>query len=204
MGSLVRGLRSVSSSLSLILGPPRQSVILRSLSATSGSPKLVTKESSLPVSSALKFKVRQVKKKPAKSSSGQEEWNVVGYSAAETFDLFGLQDALREQQLYTRVELPDELDPSCIYVSNECEFEEKRRDILLFKEGCVVFWNVPELERGQVLAYLKPFSENSYEESTVFEESEMLTYRMSSTKKNHFHKGVINIQDDDDVLAKYT
>ena len=53
--------------------------------------------------SVLKFKSRPVKKKPAKPSSGLEEWNVVGYSAAESFDLFGIQDALREQQLYTRV-----------------------------------------------------------------------------------------------------
>ena len=64
---------------------------------------IVNKESSLPVTSALKFKARQIKKRPAKPSSGLEEWNVVGYSAAESFDLFGIQDALRDQQLYTRV-----------------------------------------------------------------------------------------------------
>jgi len=162
------------------------------------------KEPSLPVKSVLKFKSRPVKKKPARPSSGLEEWSVVGYSAAESFDLFGIQDALREQQLYSRVELPEELDPACIYVSKESDFEERRRDIVFFKEGCVVFWNVPELERGQVLSYLKPYSENIYDESTVLEESEMLTYRMSANKKNHFHNGVINILEDDDILAKYT
>jgi len=156
------------------------------------------------VKSVLKFKSRPVKKKPSRPSSDLEEWNVVGYSAAESFDLFGIQDALREQELYTRVELPEELDPTCICVSKESDFEEKRRDIVFFKEGCVVFWNVPELERGQVLAYLRPYCENIYEESTVLEESEMLTYRMSANKKNHFHNGVINILDDDDILAKYT
>ena len=61
------------------------------------------KEPSLPVKSVLKFKSRPVKKKPARPSSGLEEWSVVGYSAAESFDLFGIQDALREQQLYSRV-----------------------------------------------------------------------------------------------------
>merc|ERR1719219_1668876 len=168
--SLVRSLRPVRSFqplshwTSLTLSKTRQSASVRLLSSQ------IIKEPSLPVKSVLKFKSRPVKKRPAKPSSGLEEWNVVGYSAAESFDLFGIQDALRDQQLYTRVELPDELDPSCIYVYKECEFEERRRDILLFKEGCVVFWNVPELERGQVLSYLKPFSENSYEESTVFEE----------------------------------
>ena len=102
------------------------------------------------------------------------------------------------------MELPEELDPSCIYVSKESDFEEKKRDIFFFKEGCVVFWNVPELERGQVLTYLRPYCENIYDESTVLEESEMLTYRMSANKKNHFHNGVINVLEDDDILAKYT
>jgi len=196
---LPRCVRSLSASVtSLSLSVTRQPLLLRSLSAAAAPSK------QLPVTSALKFKARQVKKKAAKPSSGLEEWSVVGYSSAESFDLLGLQDALRDQQLYTRVELPDELDPSCIYVYKECEFEERRRDILLFKEGCVVFWNVPELERGQVLSYLKPFSENKYEEETVFEESEMLTFRMSTTEKNHFQNGVINIAADNDVLAKYT
>jgi len=198
--SVTRCLRALSAT-SLRLTVRRQPVIQRSVS---GPAKIVSIDSGLPVTSALKFKARQVKKKTAKPSSGLEEWNVVGYSAAESLDLFGLQDALRQQELYTRVELPDELDPSCIYVYKECDFEEKRKDILLFKEGCVVFWNVPELERRQVLSDIKSFSENKYDEETVFEESEMLNYRMSSTKKNHFQNGVINILSDDDVLAKYT
>ena len=66
----------------------------------------LSKEPSLPVKSVLKFKSRPVKKKPSRPTSDLEEWNVVGYSAAESFDLFGIQDALREQQLYTRVRSP--------------------------------------------------------------------------------------------------
>ena len=95
--SLVRCLRPVRSfqsqwtSLNLT-----KTVSVRCLSSLS-------KEPSLPVKSVLKFKSRPVKKKPTRPSSDQEEWNVVGYSAAESFDLFGIQDYLREQQLYTRV-----------------------------------------------------------------------------------------------------
>ena len=91
--SLVRCLRPVRSFqwTSLNLTKP-----VRCLSSLS-------KEPSLPVKSVLKFKSRPVKKKPSRPSSDLEEWNVVGYSAAESFDLFGIQDALREQQLYTRV-----------------------------------------------------------------------------------------------------
>ena len=48
------------------------------------------------------------------------------------------------------------------------EGEEKTKEIFFFKEGCVVFWNVPELERNQVLNSLKPFCEESYDDSVVF------------------------------------
>ena len=94
--SLVRCLRPGRSFhwTSLNVTKTRQS--LRCLSS-------LTKEPSLPVKSLLKFKSRPVKKKPSRPSSDLEEWNVVGYSAAESFDLFGIQDALREQELYTRV-----------------------------------------------------------------------------------------------------
>ena len=106
--SLVRSLRPVRSfqpgyhywsslNLSKTRQPAPVSVSVRLLSSQ------IIKEPSLPVKSVLKFKSRPVKKKPARPSSGLEEWNVVGYSAAESFDLFGIQDALREQQLYTRV-----------------------------------------------------------------------------------------------------
>ena len=95
---LTRCLRSLSASVtSLSLSVTRQPLLLRSLSAAAAPSK------QLPVTSALKFKARQVKKKAAKPSSGLEEWSVVGYSSAESFDLLGLQDALRDQQLYTRV-----------------------------------------------------------------------------------------------------
>ena len=99
--SVTRCLRSAAvSASSLRLTVTRQPGLLRYLS---GPSKVVSKDSGLPVTSALKFKARQVKKKTVKTSPGLEEWNVVGYSAAESFDLFGLQDSLREQELYSRV-----------------------------------------------------------------------------------------------------
>ena len=77
------------------------------------------------------------------------------------------------------------------------------QEIFFFKEGCVVFWNVPELERNSVLKFVRPYSEETYDESVVFEESEMINYRMSTTDKPHLDQGIINIADDADVLVKY-
>ena len=49
--------------------------------------------------------------------------------------------------------------PRSVYTKDvEAELDgenEKTKDIFFFKEGCVVFWNVPELERSSVLKFLK-------------------------------------------------
>ena len=52
----------------------------------------------------LRLKSRPVAKKKI---GGKDEWCVVGYSTAESLDLLGLQDAIREQEIYTQVELQD-------------------------------------------------------------------------------------------------
>lgn len=45
--------------------------------------------------------------------------------------------------------------------------DREPREIYFFSEGSVVFWNVSEIERKNVLAFLKPYEEDSYEKSIV-------------------------------------
>jgi len=169
--------------------------------SSSSSPQLGN--FSKPVS-ALRFKARQASKR--KLGPGQNEWSVVGYSSAEALDLLGLQDGLQQQSLYSQVPLSEDLEPSCVFVTNKYNLDgdEKSKEIFFFKVGCVVFWNVPELERNSVLQFLRPYSEDGYEEDVVFEESEMMSYKMSQTENPHLEKGIINIASDSDGLVKYT
>lgn len=57
----------------------------------------------------------------------------------------------------------------------------KRKDIFFFADGSVIFWSVPELERKSVLDFLRQYPgieelDGKYDEDTIFEESEMMTY----------------------------
>ncbi len=38
------------------------------------------------------------------------------------------------------------------------------QEIFFFKEGSVIFWNVPELERSSVLKFLAKHAEDAYDE----------------------------------------
>lgn len=156
--------------------------------------------------SALRYKPRPTGKQRRSDTPGKDEWSVVGYSSSESIDLLGLQEGLEKQLIYSRVPLSSDLEPHCLYVTNRynLEHQEKSKEIYFFKIGCVVFWNVPELERNAVLRFLKDYNEDNYDEDVVFEESEMMTYCMSKTNNSHLEKGVINIDSDSPALVKYT
>lgn len=59
------------------------------------------------------------------------------------------------------------------------QLESEHREIYFFKEGSVVFWNVAELERLNVLRFIKQYEKGKYEELVVEEECESLTYKYS-------------------------
>lgn len=154
--------------------------------------------------SALRFKSRTLKRK---SVPGKDEWSVVGYSAAEAFDLFSLLEGLEEQLIYTPTKLSEDLEGNCVYVTNKYQPKgEQTREIFFFKEGSVIFWNVPELERHSVLKFLAKHSEDAYEEDLVHDESELMAYSFSQTDNSFLNKGMINlgVGDESQLLTKYT
>ena len=86
----------------------------------------------------------------------------------------------------------------------------KSKDIFFFADGSVVFWSVPELERKSVLDFIrtKPDIEEAdgiYDDDTIFEESEMMTYSYDQAdKKSHIDKkGQISMVVIEDKGAHY-
>ncbi|XP_023342438.1 required for meiotic nuclear division protein 1 homolog [Eurytemora carolleeae] len=154
---------------------------------------------------STRFKARSGKKK---TTPGKDEWSVVGYSAANSFDMFGLQEGLQRQLIYSEISLIDELYGNCLYVTNKykSDLEEQNKEIFFFKDGNVVFWNVPELERNNVLKFLMNYSVEGYEEDLIYEESEMMNYTPTLNENAYLEKGIIYVNPDSPsyVLAKYT
>jgi len=155
--------------------------------------------------SALRFKARTVKKR---SLPEPDEWSVVGYCVADSFDMFGLQEGLAEQLIYEEKYLLEELQGSCIYVTNTycTDQDAQSKEIFFFKDGNVVFWNVPELERNSVLKFLVKYSMGLHPEDLIYEESEMMSYSPSASTNASLEKGHIRLNDtwESYLLAKYT
>uniref|UniRef100_T1H4N9 DUF155 domain-containing protein n=1 Tax=Megaselia scalaris TaxID=36166 RepID=T1H4N9_MEGSC len=90
--------------------------------------------------------------------------NVSAYSTAEEYDLEGLKDALKEQNLYSTKKLisTDSLgvEHDVLYVTANYQVDNEPRDIFFFREGSVVLWNCNEIESNNVLSFLRSFEKD--------------------------------------------
>lgn len=161
--------------------------------------------------SALHMKKRPLRKKRSvaedEESSMPGFWNVKSLATADEYDLEKLMDGLIEQTLY----LPEKICtssksmPDLIHAVAKYEVEIEPREVYFFREGTVVFWNMSELESGNLLQFLKSYEENSYSDKLVQSESELMSYTYSeSGKKSHLKDGNIMLAPDATDLDKYT
>lgn len=114
-------------------------------------------------------------------------WYVTAYATAEEYDLERLSDGLIKQNLYKPVDLSD--DPltkggaDVINAVANYELSSEKRQIYFFREGSVVFWNVPELECISVLDFLKHYQIGTYYRSLVIAEKEIMNYSYNTSGK---------------------
>ncbi|XP_071537729.1 required for meiotic nuclear division protein 1 homolog isoform X5 [Panulirus ornatus] len=86
------------------------------------------------------------------------------------------------------------------------QLESEHREIYFFREGSVVFWNVAELERTNVLRFIKQYEKGKYEEQVVEEECESLTYKYNEgpSKTRLVHDKIMLNPEGPTDMEKYT
>lgn len=155
--------------------------------------------------SSLQAKKRVQRKKKQASTESDEEWQVTAYATADEYDLNKLLDGLTHQGLYVSAGInPDASD--VLHMVATYRVETENREIYFFREGSVVFWNVPEIERDNVLRFLKKYETGRYDEEAVEEECESLTYAYSDlpTKTRLVKDKIILNTEGQTDLEKYT
>lgn len=130
------------------------------------------------MSSTTKRKL--IKKSKKKVEGTKDHWSIIAYAAAEEFNLEDLAGGLDKQGLYQSAVLPEDAD-DVMHVLAKYQVGVEPREVYIFREGGVVFWNVQDLERISVLKFLKTYAFNAYDNKLVEEESEMMEYSYSST-----------------------
>ncbi|XP_029719236.1 required for meiotic nuclear division protein 1 homolog [Aedes albopictus] len=156
----------------------------------------------------------QLKKRPRRrreeeiSKLAKGYLTVTAFATAEEYDLERLLGALKDQNLYEPKQFlsseDNDIDPDVLHVTAKYKVGDESRDVYFFREGTVVLWNCTDLENNNILRFLKQFEQDSYDESTVLEESEAMLYNAidgpARLKNNSFY---ISTNDDTD-LEKYT
>ncbi|XP_064620567.1 required for meiotic nuclear division protein 1 homolog [Lineus longissimus] len=119
---------------------------------------------------------RPIRKKLGKDQAVDKDvFNVTAYAAAEEIHLESLKNDLAIQGLYELSSLPKDINDS-IYVRAKYKVEKEPREFFIFREGAVVFWNLPLVERQEVLKFLRNHQEDTYSPDLVREEKEEMDY----------------------------
>ncbi|XP_014788742.1 required for meiotic nuclear division protein 1 homolog [Octopus bimaculoides] len=133
-----------------------------------------------------------------------DKLDVVAYAISEDIRLEELSKAFVKQALYEVVALPTDVTDG-LHLKAVYKIDNKEREIFLFREGAIVFWNMSVTERNEVLHSIEKYSASPYASSLYLTENECLKYDYSADRKTCLEKDVIhiNVADQFDSLVKY-
>lgn len=134
-------------------------------------------------------------------------FSVVAYATAEEYDLERLVKGLKDLDLYEPKSIKNASD--VVHAVAKYQVDQEPREIFFFREGSVVLWNVTELESSNVLNFVREFELDSYSESLVQQECEIMTYKhqaegLPSALARDGDILVATIDNNDIDLDKYT
>lgn len=160
-------------------------------------------QQSLPTLHPKKRTPRKKTKLSDEQTIKKDEWTIIAHATAEEYDLDLINVGLKKQGLYQVSSMPDDLH-DVLHVSAKYEIDKEPREIYFFREGSVVFWNVPEIERQEVMLFLKNYETNSYEESLILQESEVMNYVYTDNKTRFINGKILLSTEGSTDLEKYS
>ncbi|KAF6019635.1 hypothetical protein EB796_022054 [Bugula neritina] len=154
------------------------------------------------------FTKRPVRKKVPPSTNQPGIFNVTAISTASEYDLEELMVHIVQEGLYEEKELPPDLE-NAKYLTALYTIDAEPRDIVVFRQGAVVFWNIPVEEQSNFLASLRIFEQDPYEVKVVEHEAETMDYMHSKSTESNSKGKIVNnkvvlSKSTDITMEKYT
>lgn len=123
----------------------------------------------------------------------QEYYDVVAFATAEEYNLEALRDDIAKLGLYDIVKLPEDAFDA-LHLEAKYKVNNEPREVLLFREGSVVFWNMQEEEQQTLLNYIRPYQSGTYDELLTKEELEKFEFTYTHLNKTLFTGGEIHLR----------
>jgi len=140
------------------------------------------------------FKKKHVKKRKKTEEILEEDieaYSVTAYATCEELDLEGLLTDIYKQGLYNTRAMPTDVDDT-MHVEAAYTVNDEKREIFFFREGGVVFWNVPDRkERDNILELMRHHQKDSFNLRLIQEEADHFPYRYTETEDTKLVNGEI-------------
>ncbi|KAI1285683.1 Required for meiotic nuclear division protein 1 -like protein [Halotydeus destructor] len=141
-----------------------------------------------------------------KQTLGKREPNrleVTAYSTAEEYNLESLSPLVETVcKRYQLIDLPEDIVEDAIHFRSRSE-SGTPSEAFVFREGSVVFWNVPEVEQESMLALFRQWSLNPYNHEMVKDEKETLDYSHDEQVDTRLRRGSISLNSKSSLLEQY-
>lgn len=131
--------------------------------------------------------------RPKPAGSKPDVYSVVAYATAEEYNLQFLADDLVKQGLYELHQLPTDV-PDVLYASSAYAISAEPRELFVFREGTVVFWNMEQAEIEAFLQLVRRHELDSYDRQLVMTEQEEMDYS--------YHEGATRLVQDELLLCR--
>ncbi|XP_067936307.1 required for meiotic nuclear division protein 1 homolog isoform X2 [Watersipora subatra] len=122
---------------------------------------------------------------------------VTAYATASEYRWGLLRKHIEEEGLYESQTLPSDLEDA-MFLTAKYVIDREPRNIVIFRRGTVVFWNLPEEEQLNFKKSLRPFELEPYDRKVVRRESETLNYTYASKEDT---SGKTRIKHDEIILS---
>ena len=127
-------------------------------------------------------------RKKQKEVISQSNLKAIAFTTADEYSLENIERYLVPRG-YVKIDLDDDVDDALCFMARNSDTSSGH--VFVFESGSVVFWNVEEEKRNEVLATLKKYETNPYDESIVEEETETMDYRYDPEAKTKILKDLI-------------
>ncbi|XP_062584816.1 required for meiotic nuclear division protein 1 homolog isoform X1 [Saccostrea cucullata] len=135
-----------------------------------------------------------VRKKRRLGSQSGVELQVTAYQISkEDFDFELLESFLEKQNLYKVTDLPPDM-VDVMHCTPVYPVQEHQKEIFFTKQGSVVFWDVPETERHEVIQFVKELDpESTFDDKFIEDESESMMVTLSDKESSILDSNTINM-----------
>lgn len=120
---------------------------------------------------------------------------VIAYTLSERLKIENTKRFIQDFEEFNLIKLPTDLQKQAVLLSAKRQnSNDDIKNIFIFQEGSVVFWNIPHDQQKRILYGLTTLKEEPYPNNLIHEEQERLEFSLNrALERSKINRGVIQL-----------